>query len=81
MSRVCTIVLLMAGMLTPLLADNTMTVTSPSFDEGKPIPGRFAYHSENHPPSLTFSKPHKGQNPWQSSLTILTLPQDSGLIG
>ena len=60
MSRVCTIVLLMAGMLTPLLADNTMTVTSPSFDEGKPIPGRFAYHSENHPPSLTFSKPPQG---------------------
>ena len=60
MSWVSTIVLLMAGMVTPLLADNTMTVTSPNFDEVKPIPGRFSYHSENHSPSLIFSQLPQG---------------------
>ena len=60
MDRVFAIVLLMAGMLTPMLAENTMTVTSTNFDEGKPIPGRFSYHAENHSPALTFIKPPQG---------------------
>jgi len=60
MTRFCTILLLVAEMVTPLLAENTMTVTSTNFDEGKPIPGRFSYHAENHSPALTFIKPPQG---------------------